>query len=548
MLRKYSKLINKTQKTILSAAFILAFASGVNAVLGFVKGRLLATYFGDSKELAIFYTADRIPDLIYSVLVVGALSTVFIPVFTTQYKKNKEKAWNTASSMFNITLLFFAIASGIIFVFAPTVMNILSVGKFELEEIRLGTKLMRIMLGAQLILVASSFITSVLQSFKYFLFPALAPIAYNLGLISGIIFLSKDFGVFGPAIGVSIGSILHLLIQIPLMRNVKFKYSLSLSFKKNGTREIFKLMPPRIGSVLINNLITTINNSLAILISASAVVHLKFANQLQFFPVHLFGFSIAHASLPTLSEEADNPDLGKFKRTFLTSFHQMMFLVIPASVILFVLRVPVVRIVFGAAEFPWEATIKTSYALAFFSLSIFAQGGIYLVTRAFYALKDTYTPVRVSMFTLVINVLLSIYFINYLKLDVWSIALSFSITSTITFLTLFILFYKKVEGIELNEIIKPFIKISYAALFMGFALYLPLKVLDEYVFDTTRTINLILLTGIATVAGSITYLLITKLFKVEEIELLYRLLRKLKIQRGTEMVATTTIGPREEIN
>ena len=105
MLRKYRALINKTQKTILSAAFILAFASGINALLGFVKGRLLATYFGDSKELAIFYTADRIPDLIYSVLVVGALSTIFIPVFTSQYKKDKDKAWNTASSMFNITFI-----------------------------------------------------------------------------------------------------------------------------------------------------------------------------------------------------------------------------------------------------------------------------------------------------------------------------------------------------------------------------------------------------------------------------------------------------------
>ena len=307
-------------------------------------------------------------------------------------------------------------------------------------------------------------------------------------------------------------------------------------------------MPSRIGSVLINNLITTINNSLAILISTSAVVHLKFANQLQFFPVNLFGFSIAHASLPTLSEESDEESLGKFKRTFLTSLHQMMFLVVPASVILLVLRVPIVRIVFGAATFPWEATVKTSYALAFYSLSVFSQSGIYLVTRAYYALKDTNTPVRVSLLTLVINVLLSLWFVHVLGLGVWSIAFSFSITSTLTFVILFVIFYKKVGGIDPEEILKPFVKISYAAMFMGAALYLPLKFLDQLVFDTTRTINLLLLTAIAAFAGTVTYLALTWIFRVEEIELLYKLLRKLRIYRGTPIVATSTIGTREEIS
>jgi len=548
MIRNHRRFVIKTQKTILSAAFILAVASGFNAILGFAKGRLLATYFGDSKELAVFYTADRIPDLLYSVLVVGALSTVFIPVFTSLYKKDKGRAWDTASSMINITMGFFLVLSALIYVFAPSLMNILSVGKFGEPEILLGTRLMRIMLGAQLILVASSFLTSVLQSFKYFLVPALAPIAYNLGFIFGTIALSNKIGVFGPAIGVFIGALLHLLIQIPMMRSVKFKFSiLSYSVYRNGTREIFKLMPSRVGSVLINNLISTISNAMAILISTSAVVHLKFANQLQFFPVHIFGFSIAHASLPTLAEEGDDLSLGKFKRTFITSFHQMMYLIIPASVILLILRVPVVRIVYGAATFPWEATVKTSYALAFFSLSIFAQGGIYLVTRAFYALKDTRTPVKVSTLALFVNVLLSLIFVKYLQLGVWSIAFSFSITSVLSFFMLFILFFTKVGRINIDDLIQPFVKICYSALFMGIGLYLPLKLLDQFVFDTSRTVPLLMLTAVASLAGMATYLLFTWIFKVEEVELLFKLVRKIRIRRGAEVVATSTIGHREEI-
>lgn len=547
MLAKYKSIITKTQKTILSAAFILAFASGFNAILGFVKGRLLATYFGDSKELAIFYTADRIPDLLYSVLVVGALSTVFIPVFTSTYLKNKEKAWATASSMFNITLAFFTIFSLTIFLIAPFVMTLLSAGTFTQPEIHMGVNLMRIMLSAQLVLVASSFITSILQSFKYFLIPALAPVAYNLGLIFGIIALSEKIGVYGPAVGVVIGSILHLLVQLPLMKSIPYKFTFSFNLVKNGTREIFGLMPPRIGSVLANSLVITAGNTLAILISPAAVVHLKFANQLQFFPVNLFGFSIAHASLPTLSEETDEVTLGKFKRTFITSFHQMMFLVIPTSVMLLVLRVPIVRIVFGAASFPWEATVKTAYALAFFSLSIFAQAGIYLITRAFYALKDMTTPVKVNFLALVLNVGLAYYYVRHFDYGVWSIAFSFSLASILSFVLLLILLAKKIGGLDLLEILKPFTKIGYAAVFMGMALYIPLKLLDQFVFDTTRTLNLISLTAIASLVGTTTYLLLTWLFKVEEIELLYRLLSKLKIRAVTNVVATTTIGAREEI-
>jgi len=548
MLNNGRRFAIKTQKTILSAAFVLAVASGFNALLGFAKGRLLATYFGDSIDLAIFYTADRVPNLIYSVLVVGALSTVFIPVFTSLYKKNKEKAWDTASSMINITLVFFFVLSTIIYIFAPAVIKLLSVGQFNNDQIMMGVRLMRIMLGAQLVLVASSFLTSILQSFKYFIIPALAPIFYNVGFILGTVLLTKTYGIYGSAYGVVLGALLHLAIQIPMMRSADFKFSLfSFSFHKNGTREVFELMPSRIGSVLINNLISTVNNALAILISTSAVVHLKFANQLQFFPVNIFGFSLAHASLPTLAEEGDDISLKKFKRTFITSFHQMMYLVIPVSIILLVLRVPVVRIVYGASTFPWEATVKTSYALGFFSLSIFAQSGIYLVTRAFYALKDTSTPVKVSTVTLLVNVLLSLLFVEYLHLGVWSIAFSFSITSILTFITLMVLFSSKIGGLGFERIVVPFTKISYSAIFMGAGLYLPLKLLDQFVFDTSRTVPLLMLTAVASLVGMTTYLFFTWVFKVEEIELLFKLARKLKLNKEAATIATSTIGHREEI-
>lgn len=520
----------RTQNTIISAAVVLGIASGLNACLGLLKGRLLTYYFGVSDELGIFYTADRIPSLIYSVLAVGALSTVFIPVFSGVLKQGKEKAWKTASSIINISMVVSLIIISFFFISSNQVLKLLSIGTFSIEQIRLGSNLMRIMLFSQLLLIIGSFITGILQTHRYFLVPALAPILYSLGMISGLVFFSSKYGIYAPAIGVVIGAVLHVLIQIFLVKKIGFKYSLSIDLHDKDMWELFKLMPPRILSVFLVNLVYTINNSLAILVSLSSVTILKNATQLQYFPVNLFGISIASAALPSLSNESGEEDLSKFKKTFLTSFHQMFFMVIPASVILLVLRIPVVRLVYGVSNYPWEATVRTSYALAFFSLSIFSQAAVYLITRAFYALKDTLTPIKISFFTIVINLVTSVVFIKILGLGIWSIALAYSLTSLIDLFMLFYLLSKKVGGFPIRNVFVPFIKISYSALFMGVFLYVPLKLLDKYVFDTTRTVNLLILTFIVCVAGSTSYLLFTKLLKVEEIELFYRVLKKLNFK------------------
>ncbi|NMB91747.1 murein biosynthesis integral membrane protein MurJ [candidate division WWE3 bacterium] len=521
----------KTQNTILSATLILSLASGISAILGFVKTRLLASNFGISNELAVFYTADRIPNLIYSVLVVGAISTVFIPVFTGLLKIDKEEAFNMASSIINATLSFFIFIGIIMFIFAPQIIKLLSVGNFTNKEISLGVDLMRIMLASQTLLVAGSLSTSILQSFSFFAIPALAPVMYNLGMIGGIFFLSKSMGIYGPAVGVAVGSVLHLGIQLPLLKKTGFRFSPSLNLKNSNFKKVTALVPPRIVSVLISNLTQTINNSLAILVSTSSVIYLKFADQLQTLPITLFGISMASASLPTLSAEGVEEDKEKYKETFLTSLHQMMYLVMPVSMILLILRVPVVRIVYGVHNFPWEATIKTAHTLAFFSIAIFAQSANYLITRAYYALKDTLTPVIVNISTAIINVLVSLTFVTHLKFGVWSIAFAYSITSLIDMGVLLFLLDRKVGGFDKKRLIIPFTKIAWSTAFMGIMLYIPMRFLDEFVFDTTRTINLIALTITAGVIGMSAYLLITSLLKVEEVELFYKLLKKVRVSK-----------------
>jgi len=530
--KNFSKFLFKTQNTILSAAFILAVASGVSAVLGLVRTRLLASNFGVSKDLAIFYTADKIPNLLYSMIIVGAVSTVFIPIFTSLLSKDKDSAFQVASSIINSTFLFFITIGTVIFIFSPQIIEALSVHTFTKDEVNLGSNLMRIMLVSQIFLVAGSLSTSVLQSFKYFFIPALAPVFYNIGMILGIVFLSEKFGIYGPATGTLLGAVLHFSIQIPLLKKSGFKLSKKINFSDKNFRKIFSLIPPRITSVLIANSIQTINNSLAILISASSVIYLKFADQLQGFPVNLIGISMAAASLPILSSQSTPEDKEKFRETFSTSLLQMLYLVMPVSAILLVLRVPAIRLIYGVSNFPWEATIRTAQTLAFFSISIFSQSANYLITRAFYALKDTLTPVIINIATAITNVCISLIFVKELNFGVWSLAFSYTITSILDTLFLMIFLNKKVGGFNKEKLLIPFTKICWATALTGIMLYIPMKLLDQFVFDTTRTINLLALTIVAGIVGLATYLIMTHLLKVEEIQLFYKLLGKMKISKN----------------
>lgn len=536
-----SGIFSQTQNTILSAAFILALAYGVSAVLGLARSRLMATFFGDSLELSVFYLADRIPSLIYSILAVGALATVFIPVFTEELEKNKEKAFKAASNAITLCMLVYLAISIVVMVFSPQVIDLISAGQLDNESVVLGARLMRIMLLSQLLLVLSSFFGCVLQSFKYFLIPALAPVLYNLGLIFGIILLTPDFGIYAPAIGAVMGAFLHLGAQAVFIGNTGFSYTLGLSLADSASLKMLRLLPARIISLAAGQVSLTINNALAVLVSTGTVIYLKFADQLQSFPVNFFGASIALAALPALSVESGNKNLSDFRRTFFNSFFQIMYLAVPASVILLILRVPAVRLVYGASAFPWEATLQTALILGIFSISIFSQSAALLLTRSFYAFKDTKTPLAVSLVSISLTTALAFVTVKYFGLGAWAIAGAITLGSLTDFFLLLALIQNRIGRFTYAEFFQPFGKIAISALAMGVSIYGPLKLLDIRVFDTTKTLELIALTAVVICSGVISYFFFTRLFKVKEVELFYKLISRLQFKKA--LSPTTPIIP-----
>lgn len=520
----------RKQKTILSAAFLIMGLSLASRILGLVRDRLLAAYFGSGPDLAAYLAAFRLPDFIFQVLIFGTITVSFIPIFTDlSQKQEAKKLWRTVSNIINIAFLFFVAISLICFIFVEPLVALIAPGLVaDPAQHATLVNLTRVMIISQIFLAVSSFFTGILQSSQRFLIPALAPVFYNLGIILGAVLLSNNLGIYGPAIGVVLGAIMHFLIQVPAIYASGFNYQFVLNFKEPSLVKLLRLGLPRSVGMFASQINETVDIALASIISAKSVVAFNFASHLYVVPIGLFGATIAQAALPALSLEYAKNNIEAFKKTILTSMHQMLFLVVPAAICLIVLRIPLVRLIFGASEFDWPATVLTGRTLATLSFGIAAQSVLLLIVRAFYAFHDTVTPLKIGLISVGTNIVLSLIFVKILILPVWALGLSGSISAIINLTLLIIFLDRKVGKFSRHELLLPAFKIFTAGFFMALSLYIPIKLLDQLIFDTTKTVNLIILTGISTAAGFTVYLFLTHVLRVEEIRLFWSLARKIR--------------------
>jgi putative peptidoglycan lipid II flippase len=337
---------------------------------------------------------------------------------------------------------------------------------------------------------------------------------YNFGIILGLTIFSHflGFGIFGATLGVMLGSLLFCLVQVPLILSSGFKF-IPVFKLKDGVSKLVKLMVPRSLTLIIAQIAATANVFFASFISARSLVIFDLAQTLAMAPVLLIGQSIAQASFPSLSLKSN--DRREFVSILTSSFTQILYLTLPLSAILIVLRIPLVRLFFGASRFDWDATVATGLTLAYFSISIAANALISLLSRAFYAYHDSKTPLFITLGTVIFNILLSYFFILENNLPIYSLAFSFTLSSIVGVIIMVVLLDQKI-GLPKLHISASFIKICAATVVMGVSLYVPIKLLDQLVFDTTRTFNLLALTGIASIAGFISYIFLTWLLDIKE--------------------------------
>ncbi len=402
------KLINGKTGSITSAALILGVASLASKALGLLRDRILAGEFGAGRELDIYLAAFRIPDFIFNIVVIGALSAGFIPVFTKLISEKKEqRAFRTANAVLNllfIVLIFFCLLA---IIFAPNLIHLLTPG-FDSAKKEATVELTRIMFLSPIFLLLSSVIGGILQSYQRFFVYSLSPILYNLGIITGAIYFTELWGLKGLAWGVVLGSFLHFSIQLPIAIKLGFSYQWVIDIKDNGVRKIIRMMIPRTLTLFVvqfNLLVITI---IASTLNEGSLVVFNFANNLQSFPLGLFAISFAIASFPILSSLSEKEKRNEFAKNLNIIIKQILFFIIPTSIFLIVLRAQIVRIILGWGKFDWQDTILTLNALQIFALSLFAQALIPLLSRAFWALHDAKTPFFAALISAVINLILAI--------------------------------------------------------------------------------------------------------------------------------------------
>ena len=529
-LSKGLDLITRRQSNILSAAFVIMGTVVFSQLLGLIKKRLLIGYFGASTTTGVYDVASKLPDFVFQLIIASALSSAFIPVFSDLVAKgDEEKAHKMASNILSIGIIVFLFLSIILVIFAPFFLKVLNPGGgFSPADMVLMANLMRIIVIGQLLIVVGTFYTAILQSYNHFFIPGFSLALYNLGIIIGLLTLSSSIGIYSGAVGSILGGFLFITFQLPLVRRIGFKYKYSFSLRDKGVRSIASLMWPRTISNAIFQIGAVMTVALVSFLPETGRNYIIFdlAQTIAFAPVALLGYSIAQAAFPVLSRERRN--LENFKVTFMNSFNQMLYLVLPLSVLVLVLRIPIVRLVFGAPKLDWPATVLTGQTLAFFAISIFAQALIVLLYRAFFALHDTKTPLVTGAITTIFMLLLGFIFIVNMGLGISSVAIAYSIAGVTQLTFLLIALHRKTNGFDLLKLFTSWIKIGSASFFTAFALYVPIKLLDQLVFDTTRTINLIMLTGISSLAGLSIYLFLTWFFDVKEASVYVLALRKIK--------------------
>lgn len=541
IISKSQEFFNRKSNSILSAAAIIGISYLGSAILGLVRNHLLAARFfgGSEADLDVYFAAFVIPDTVFQLLVVGAVSAAFIPLYQEYHERSEKEAHDLANAALTTIGFFLLVISIIIAIFARPLAGLLA--HFPPDKLDLMANLIRMMSVAQILFALSAFLTGVLQSERRFLIPAIAPLLYNFGTIIGVYFLSPRLGIYSAAIGVVFGAFLHMAIQLPTARSVGYWPKIMWQLRHPGVLSMLKLMPPRAMALGLDQIERWVAVNLTSLLAVGSLSIFNFARQLYVLPISLFGVSLSQASFPTLAKEALFDDKSQFKATLRKSVLQIFFFALPASVLVLVLRVPLVRLAFGAKNFPWEATLLTGKALAFLSLAIAPQAVTNTLTRAMHALKDTKTPLVIGFITMLVFVGLAYALGFIVERDVAMITLAMSIGNILDFLMSYLAVRRKIGPLGISV---RMIKMVFVSFFTGISLWLPMRLLDQLVFDTTRTLPLITLTLVVSTVGFSVYLYFCWLFDIEELKDVILIVKKVgnwrKILASSDEVIETT--------
>ncbi len=434
-------------RQVASATLIVMLFFVLSRLTGLLREVIVAAQFGASAELDAYLAAFRIPDLLFQLVAGGALGSAFIPTFAGHWvKQDQTGAWLLFSRVLNLITLILIMLAVLASLFAlPLMQHVIAPG-FTAEQQQVAASLMRWMLIGTVIFGGSGLVMGALNATQHFVLPAAAPVLYNMAIMAGAWLLAPVYGIHSLVVGVVVGALAHLLVQLPALRSRQVRYSPSFSFANDDVREVMRLMGPRVLGLFFVQLHFLVNTILASGLAEGRLAALNYAWMLMLLPQGVFAQAIATAIFPTFAAQVAAGETTLMQRTFAQTLRTVLFLTIPAAVVLIVLRIPLVQMLLQRREFSVEDTQLVAFALQFYALGLIAHALLEIVVRAFYALHDTWTPVLIGVAAMALNIVFS--FIAVRWLDHGGLALANSVATGIETLVLLWLLQRRMGGID----------------------------------------------------------------------------------------------------
>lgn len=515
-------------RVLVNASLILTVAALASRLLGWVRLLVIGSQFGASRELDAYFAAFRIPDAIFQLVVAGALSAALIPVFSSYRAREQEReAWKLASSIINLVLIALAVLSLVMAVFAPLLVPIVAPG-FDAPTTELTVRMTRVMLLSPVFIGMGAVVSGILNSYQRFAVPAVAPLIYNLAIIAAAIFLAPIMGVEGLAVGVAVGSLLHLVIQLPNLGAVGQRYDLSIGLRHPGVRKVAWLMGPRMLGLAAGQINFIVSISLASGLPEGSITAYNYAFQLSQIPVGVLGVSVAVALFPTLSRDAALGRIGEIRRQVAGSLRILVFLGAPLTAIMIVLAQPLAAVFFQYGLFSASSTERTAGALAFFSIGLVGHIVVHVLTRAFYAMQDTRTPVAWAVVAVAINVPLMIWLVG--PMGVQGLALALSISAVLEVIGLLWALRRRIESIEERAVLRSLGRSAVAAVAAALLMFGGISLAQDWFGGLLANgVGRLLILAVLSAAGIAIYLLVAAALRSAELEQVrFHLLRRLR--------------------
>jgi len=444
-------------------ALIVMAMTVLSGLLGLLRESVIAHQFGTGDDYAAYVAAFRLPDLIYLLVIGGALGSAFIPVFTAYLARRDDAgAWKLAGAVLHLALLAALLLASLVFFLAPYLVRwVIAPGYPEAQQ-ALTVRLTRLLLLQPVLLGVGGLAMAVLNAFRRFLLTSLAPLVYNLSIIAGAAFLGPYWGIDGLVAGVLLGAALYLPVLLPGLWLCRARYVFSLDWREEGVREVGRLLLPRVLGQLAFQVNFVVITALASFPGSLAVTAINYAYRLLGFPLAILGVSLGTVVFPTLAALANQGDMEDFRRTLSRMVRVVLFLALPAAALLLVLRFPLLRLLFERGEFGPESTAATAQAFLFFALGLPAACVTEILLRAFYALHDTRTPVAVGAAVVALNVALGAGLLQGIGFA--GLALSFSFTNSLETAALFLLLRRRIRRVGGRAILRSGLRSLAAAL------------------------------------------------------------------------------------